>query len=621
MTALFTYGRTVWRTFGGRGLRRRAVHEVRRAAGAFRRTPAAADPPAPTRGRSASQSAYRPAASFAGLPDAVRARILDRGARVLAGEYQGFGAHWRPLPAGADGWASTPGGVRFPDGPWWSVPHLPAGADIKDVWEPARFGWVYDLARAHWLSPDPAFAAAFYARVGEWAAACPPFAGVHWSCGQEVAIRALAILHGEAVLDAPSAAAAAAVARVLAWSGERVADAVGYGLSQRNNHGISESAGLVHLGLRLAGVHPSAARWLSLGRRLLDEQIADQFSADGWYAQHSFVYMRVALSQALAAERALRRAGHSLAPASLARLGAGARLLAAVADADTGAVPNVGANDGSQVLPLASAEYGDFRPVLTLAAVVLGLSLPAELRPDPEVLAWVGVDPPPAAPARTDGVLVGPDAGWVVARRAGVRLFLRAGEFRHRPSHMDLMHVCVACDGREVVVDAGTFAYNAPPPWRNGLASAAVHNAPVLDGAEPAQRGPRFLWKAWPTARLVAAEQTDDGVLIVAEVPGRVRRRVTLGPHVLAVEDEVLDPAVQRVTATWLLAPGAENRVRVDAPEVERVESRPDGTDGWYSPTYGVRVPAVALRTAARRAGGAPLRLLTRLTLARGEAT
>src|SRR5690606_12750686 len=95
--------------------------------------------------------------------------------------------------------------------------------------------------------------------------ACPPFGGVQWACGQETAIRAIALLWAEgAFIGAPSTSLERlrVLRTVLAWSGERIADAIGYALSQRNNHGISEAAGLIAIGARLRGADARADRWI-----------------------------------------------------------------------------------------------------------------------------------------------------------------------------------------------------------------------------------------------------------------------------------------------------------------------------------------------------------------------
>jgi heparinase II/III-like protein len=571
---------------------RRGTHEIRRRGAAFLRSPSIpyveAGPPS---------GIYRPRAEWSNVSDERRSRIVSRGRRVVDGWHEAYGHDWRRLPRDQQSWSTHPNGYRFPSGDWWTIPHLPPQADIKDVWEPGRFLWAYDLIRAYAVTADMAFASAFHERFASWHDANPPFRGVHWSCGQETAIRALAILHAEDALPLPESGADAAARRiqnVLAWSGERIADAIGYGLSQRNNHGISEAAALVHLGLRLRGAHPDATQWLKNGLRDLHEQIRDQFAADGWYAQHSFTYQRVALEQALLAQRALAAAGDSLSPDTLGRLERSVDLLTAIVCADTGAVPNHGSNDGARIAPFSSAGYRDFRPLLTLASIVLGRPLPADLPVDSEVVAWIGGAVPAPADRRWDGVVTGA-SGWAVARVNSAMAFIRAGTYTHRPSHLDLLHVNVRFDDRDVVTDPGTYAYNAPRPWNNGLVSARVHNAPIVDDQEPAERGARFLWYSWPSAVLVRTEYRTERAVVVAEIPGRVRREVQVARDSVTVVDQLLDRSARTMQVSWLLHPGVRESV-VEAEGAEVIDAREGSVDAWFSPTYGCRVPSRVVR-------------------------
>jgi hypothetical protein len=515
--------------------------------------------------------------------------------------YEAYGHDWRPLPRGGEAWNTHPRtGYRFTTDVWWKVPHLPKGTDIKDVWEPGRFSWVYDLVRAYAATDDPTYVIAFHNFLKEWCDANPPFFGAQWACGQETAIRAIALLHADDAFPdlADDTAATARLVQVLGWSGERIADAIGYGLSQRNNHGLAESAGLIHIALRLKGVHPDAARWLRLGRRRLEEQLADQFYDDGWYAQHSFAYLRIALEQVLLAQRALSASRLSLTRAALDRIKSSVRLLALLLDGNTGYVPNHGANDGGRVVLYSTAPYRDFRPVLTLAAVVLDLPLPAGLAPDPEVLAWMGAKSTGAAPAIADGIYTGA-SGWAIARVRDTFVFLCAGSYRHRPSHMDMLHIDVRMGGSEVVFDPGTFAYNAPPPWNNPLISAAFHNGPVLDHSEPAERGPRFFWYTWPNARLTETSYQPGRALIVAALPGRAQRRVFIDASGVAVTDTVLDSAVANLEVNWLVNADAAAAIEAEGSEVI------DATEGdpvaWFSPTYGYKQAMQVVRVRRTR--------------------
>lgn len=593
---------TLLRTYGWRGMVRRAVHEIRSATGQFKRVPNISTVTSVQR----AVPIYGPAGDLGSLAAEVRERIVSRGLKVFHGEYEAYGFDWRRLPADPREWHRHPFTAHsFPMIEWWRVQLLPESSDVKDVWEPGRFSWVYDLVRAYVLTGERKFARKFHETLAQWKEANPPFLGPQWACGQETAIRVLAILHAEACLPVDDADpdSAVRIATVLAWSGERIADAIGYGLSQRNNHGISEAAGLVHLGVRLRNDHLDAGHWLELGRRRLDEQIMDQFDLDGWYAQHSLNYLRVALEQALLAQRALQIRNLSLSSESLLRLGGAMELLANLIDADSGLVPNHGANDGARIAPLSMTEYRDFRPVLTLAAIVLDKPLPADIPADKQMSLWLGRTPGRKA-GRGEGIVAGAASGWVVARVGKASAFLRAGAYRHRPSHLDLLHLDVRFGSTEAICDAGTFSYNAPWPWNNGLALGPVHNAPLLDVSVPAQRGPRFLWYSWPRARICEARMQDGQALIVAEIPGQVRRTVRVMRGRVEVQDEAIDPRASTMRVTWLLHPELKVPAIIQSNVMHVIEAQEGRIEGWFSPTYGLRQPSRAVRIDARKTHG-----------------
>jgi hypothetical protein len=213
---------------------------------------------------------------------------------------------------------------------------------------------------------------------------------------------------------------------------------------------------------------------------------------------------------------------------------------------------------------------------------------------DPEVVSWLGSGVPTPGAPRPDGVFTGP-SGWAIVRLKSATVFLRAGAYAHRPSHLDLLHVDVRFDNRDVVTDPGTYAYNGPPPWKNGLVSAFVHNGPVLDDREPAERGPRFLWYSWPSAVLVRTEYRADRALLVAEVPGRIRREIQVTRDAIEILDRALDRSARTMQVSWLLHPGVSAAV-IEADGAETIDAREGIVDAWFSPTYGCRVPSRVVR-------------------------
>ena len=615
----------LWRTFGWRGIAQRVEFEVRRRVGAFRLAPAAV-------GTTVASARLPEAWPF--RPDARRVRqstdvavARDRAARVAAGNHQAYRWTWRPRPVSEQDWVTHPDtGSRYAnDAPWWQVPHrdLRAG-DIKDIWEPARFGWAYDLSRGWMLTGDEAFVRAITDGISTFLRSAPPFRGPQWACGQETSIRAIAWLWAEGACENAATfdtAVRGALLEALAWSGERIADAFSYAKSQRNNHGLSEATGLIAIGARLRGVEPRATEWIAQGHRSLERMILDQIAPDGWYAQHSFTYARVALDQLTTAALALRAAGRALSPLAQGRVAALIDCVAACMDPETGDVPNHGPNDGAYVLPLSTRPYRDFRPSLTAAAATFGAALPEGVEPDAETLAWLRAEAPVRRPSAATPYVRSGKSGWAVAATSGARVFIRAGSYRSRPGHIDPAHVDVWIAGQPAAIDAGTFRYTAPPPWNNGLAGLDVHNTVVISGLEVARRGPGFLWLSWPRASIesvvVAGEEIvlrirndswhDHGVMH--------RRTCTLRPDGVIVADEIqCDPAFSRpVHVHWLLADAGD--VRFDCSEeasVSEVRGASDSTRGWAAPSYAVKNPVRSLRlTAVPRAG--QLRIVSEL--------
>jgi len=178
-----------------------------------------------------------------------------------------------------------------------------------------------------------------------------------------------------------------------------------------------------------------------------------------------------------------------------------------------------------------------------------------------------------------------------VARAGKVIAFLRAGRYRSRPGHLDVLQLDVRGPTGPILVDPGTFRYNAPAPWNNGLATARVHNGPLLDDREPGWRGPRFLWYLWPSARLESATMADGVAQISARSATGVRRRVEVRADGVEVRDQVAPGVAQILQVRWTLHPN----VPTDALRIEGHVTSASGVEGavagWYSPRYGARAP------------------------------
>lgn len=378
--------------------------------------------------------------------------------------------------------------------------------DIKLLWEPARFGWAYILGRAYLLSGDEKYPAAFWENFTAFVEGNPPNQGPNWASAQEVALRLLALLFAaRAFQRSPHSTPAAMdrLAQAAAAHAARIPPTLSYARAQNNNHLVSEALGLFAAGTALAD-HPQAGRWRALGARELDLALQKQIQPDGTYTQHSMNYHRLVLHAALQATLF----GHRFPPETQRRLAAAVAWLLAQVDPHSGRAPNLGSNDGANILPLAAGGFADYRPVGQAAArAFLGR---AAFAPGPwdELSLWLGLPltaaSPTAGPAQ-EAIAIPPLPESPAVHRlenGSSWATLRAVQYTGRPSHADQLHVDLWWHGENIALDAGTFRYTAPPPWDNVLAETLVHNTIEVNHLSQMQRAGRFLWLDWAQAAM-----------------------------------------------------------------------------------------------------------------------
>lgn len=522
--------------------------------------------------------------------------------------------------------------------PFSLFPDIPA-PDVKFLWEPARFGWAFTLGRAYFLTGEERYAEAFWRYAETFLDANPPYLGPHWMSAQEVALRLMAFVWANQVFansPASTMERRARLAGAVAIHAARIPPTLIYARSQGNNHLLSEAVALFTAALALPS-HPQANRWRALGWKWFHAGLQAQIDDYGEYSQHSTNYHRLMLQLALWMNTLLRTNNLRWPPASILALRRATHWLLALLDSETGRTPNLGANDGAYIFPLAACPFSDFRPVAYAAArAFLDYTLPRGVWD--EMSLWFAV--------QTTG-----SKGLSLSRYVGDHIYgrdswayLRVAQFRSRPSHADQLHLDLWWRGLNLALDAGTYLYNAPPPWDNRLTAAEVHNTVTANHQDHFLRAGRFLYLSWFNA--YRRDMLTDDPNVLQRVCGRYRnyrqgyrhtRTVTaLVDGRWQVEDELLPLSIWMPAWRWYtfrlhwLFPDYVWEIREDGDGVVLRLSTPHGdiavhcrcfhpdgaqvrfslaragellagTDdvdawrGWASPSYGVKVPALSL--------------------------
>jgi len=455
-----------------------------------------------------------------------------------------------------DDWHHDPHScVHYPKGVQWSSIGETPGADLKRVWEPSRFGWAFDLARAHLVAPDRGAAEVFWRAFDEWCDQNPPNAGVNWACGQEASIRLMAVsIAASSMQDTMNEERYAKVQRFAWVTAERVASNIAYARSQQNNHHSSEATGLIAAALLYPG-HVRSPDWLSLGETHLREVSETLVLPDGGTSQYSMNYHRVFLHTYVWATVCYKNAGRPVPTWLTAALVRMSDVLDTLIEPTSGEVPFFGQDDGALVLPLTfGAPFENMQGDLAMAHAVLDLD-----RGVGESVRWfspssTGVSESPVVAKTTPYVESFPDFGIHVLVLGSTRVFVRCGDTRFRPGHDDQLHIDLWVNGKNILRDSRTVSYHPGPGEPGSLREAEYHNGPRL-AAEPAMyAASRFLWSNWPTAEVVRLEGLDDsieGVFRLTLTSGTVlTRSITLRDGRLDINDRASVRGELRTT--WL---------------------------------------------------------------------
>jgi hypothetical protein len=376
--------------------------------------------------------------------------------------------------------------------------------DIKFLWEPARFGWAFTLGRAYHLTQDNQYAEAFWKYFESFTQNNPANLGPHWMNGQEVAIRLMSLVWADHVFESAPATSAerrAALHRSIFCHASRIPPTLVYARSQNNNHLVTEAAAIYTAGLFFKNL-----KWRKLGWKWLNWSFQNQIGGYGEYIQHSTNYHRLMLQTALwinsikqdffsvKTSQAIERSAH---------------WFFSLLDNASGLTPNLGANDGALIFPLSSTAFEDYRPTVQAAArAFLRTSIVSGIWD--EMSLWFGLK---ATERVTDS------SAYLTENLRGQNSwsYLRASHFKSRLSHIDQLNLDLWWRGLNITQDAGTYLYNAEPPWDNPLVTTRVHNTVIVDGRDQMTRSGRFLVLDWVNAYSKNMIEADENI------SGRVR--------------------------------------------------------------------------------------------------
>jgi len=532
---------------------------------------------------------------------------------------------------------------------WTKYSDTVNGSDIKTLWEPARFGWVFPLCQAYLVEHEDKYPATFWTNFEKFFQENPENMGAHWVSAQEAALRLIPWILAVQVFADNSETTQPRLDNLLTaiWQHTyRISITLNYSRSQNNNHFLSEALGLM-IGGAVFTETPTGRHWFRSGAAYFQAGIDQQIDNEGTYSQHSANYHRLMIHLALLFKLLANRDNISLSSRTNKKLSMATRWLTSQLDPVSGRLPNLGHNDGSNLLPIGGEDYLDYRSTVQAAsrAFLGGPCLPAG--PWDELSSWLGLiheDEKLLACSQ----LTSPAVHSI--ENGNCRAFLRSAQFHSRPAHADLLSVDLWQDGINLLMDAGTYAYNLPEPWQNRLSGSMVHNTITVNGQDQMVRDSKFLWIDRARSLPLPSDTNTIGAILYCNLSCAYTQIRTIGfpksgefqvldrIEFARLEKKPLQVTIQYLVPDWdwtldknslslsnkgkqvqliligrdphdqSIVPGMISLVR--AGETLRGKEK-NLIRGWFSPTYLVKVPALSI--AATFETTKSLEILTRL--------
>jgi len=573
--------------------------------------------------------------------------IVNHADKILDNKLQLFFDIYYDLGDSVD-WLSSPlTGQALVSKHWSDVTiYDPKLGDIKFIWEPSRFAWVYTLVRAYAATGDEKYSEKFWNLFESWLQANQPNMGHNYVCGQECAIRLMAMCfayYGFAQSQYSTIQRKAQLVTAMAVHADRIEKNIYFAISTNTNHSITEAAGIYTIGLLFPELTKSE-RWFEVGKRIFTNEVLKQIDRDGSYIQQSMNYHRLMLQDCL----------WTIRLADLNNIHFNKQLMNAVQKAGeflyqmqndyNGKIPNYGANDGSLIIPLNNCSYLDYRPVLNAMNYLFqGTKLYQSGQWDEDLLWFFGPDaknaPVKSVERKSCSFNIG---GYYTLRGNQTWAMTRCHTYKSRPSHADMLSLDLWYKDINILCDSGTFIYNCEQPWQSYFSSTSSHNTLTIDGKNQMSKGPSFMWYDWTKSKLIIHKSFKSGHTQIFQ--GRhygycrdgmnvihQRAVLTLDDKCWLVVDDVLGSGRHESKTVWNLADidydFSDNMIKMNSKyglvclavlSTEQLICKCEyGNEnipaGWQSLYYGQRRPAPALICTTNC--GLPLRIITLISL------
>ena len=354
------------------------------------------------------------------------------------------------------------------------------GADIKVPWELSRCQHLLWLGEAYLLTGEEKYAQEVVDEIQWWIDDNPLMYSVNWKCSMDVAFRAvnwMFALNMISEYDGYDDSFARKVERSLWQHGFFIRNNLEKSIPYSNNHYTSDLVGLLYVGQLFVNTKRGKA-WKSFAKKELESEIRKQVLPSGVHFERSVSYHRMMTEMLSYPEYMLERMEDTFSVEVLARIEAMYSYVSNYTKPN-GLSPLIADNDDGRFLPLLKRNFAEHGYLNQSGSVE-------------NKIITVGRYPKFCHEDYAGKVYT--DANVAIVRSDRYYLFINGGGFSGRPNpnqefinthtHNDALSFELTLDGRDVIVDSGSYLYTSDKEKRDEFRSTAKHNTVVVDDEE-----------------------------------------------------------------------------------------------------------------------------------------
>ena len=375
----------------------------------------------------------------------------------------------------------------------------------KFVWEANRLYSLNTLGLAYRLTNREKYAAKYFDILSSWLEANSYPKGVNWTSGIELSVRVANLIWGlsnfteRGLLSEERKAVSQ-----FAWLHGRHLYRYPSKYSSNNNHAIAEAFGLFLIGAYFPEFE-EAKKWLAFGRKVLDREAGRQILPDGGSYEYTTTYLSFVFDFFLLYKLVCEKHGLEYDKVVDHRLEKSCEYIYSLMDSN-GNIANIGDQDSAILVDFGLNNHENFQSALNTGAVLY--DRPEFVRPsfpDFKTCALLGRKAKSFKHStnsfRSEARKLEDSGLGVIRDLSSEKEILFVGNATplgmpplYAHGHLDAASFWLSVDGKEILVDPGTYLYHSGGKWRRYFRSTAAHNTVRIDGRDFTEQTGDFMF-------------------------------------------------------------------------------------------------------------------------------